>query len=241
MAVSRALAALFAALAAAASAETGPTGPAPATAEIRLAPEVDGEPALAAALRASAEDALGAFESFAAEADEPAPPAPLEFILTDVALFVSDRWISVARDVYTFTGGAHGNSGVETFLWDRAAGRFETLAPFLADAAPGGPALAALSAALVDGIAREVYEGPIDDFWSASVAEATAADGRLLEGFTLVPSTEPGRAAGLAYHFSPYEVAAYVYGAPVIGVDWRVIEPWLSAEGRALFGGAPAP
>jgi hypothetical protein len=240
MVLNRAFAALLAVVVPAADATAG-EGAGGAAAEIRLAPEADAEPALAASLRASAAAALGAFEGGAAGEADPAAAAPAEFALTDEAPFVSDRWISVVRVVYAYTGGAHGNSGVETFLWDRAAGRFETLAPFLADPAPGGPALAALSAALAEGIARELYDGAIDDFWADSVAEATAPDARLLDGFTLVPSTEPGRAAALDFRFAPYEVAAYAYGAPVVRVDWRVLEPWLSAEGRALFGGAPAP
>jgi hypothetical protein len=238
MVLSRALAALLA-LAAPAAAQTAPGGAGEAEAEIVLAPEADAEPEFAASLRESAEDALGAFEGWAAEDGAETGAAPAQFALTDTAAFVSDRWISVRREIWSYTGGAHGNSGVETFLWDRAGGDFASLAPFLTDAAPGGPALRALSAALADGIARTVYEGPVDEFWTDSVAEATAPDERLLEGFTLVPSDQPGRAAGLDYHFSPYEVAAYAYGAPVIRIDWRVLDPWLSAEGRALFGGAP--
>jgi hypothetical protein len=238
MALTRALAGALV-LAAGASAASEPvrsSGP-NWSAEIAFAPEVADEPVLDARLRAEADAALAEFLGWAAA--DPQASHPYELAISDAVAFRADRWLSVARTTYAYTGGAHGNTSVSTVLWDRAAGAEAGIGALLADAAPGAPGLVALSEALRDGIAAEVYGGTVDDFWAADVIAATAPEAARLSTFALVPSTEAGRAAALDFRFSPYEIAAYALGAPTVRVSWRVIEPFLSDDGRALFGGEP--
>jgi hypothetical protein len=54
---------------------------------------------------------------------------------------------------------------------------------------------------------------------------------------TLAPSTEPGKSAGLTFHYSPYAVGAYAEGPYTVFVPWTAFRSHLSAEGAAIFGG----
>ena len=49
------------------------------------------------------------------------------------------RWLSLSADIYTYTGGAHGNSGTVGLVWDREAGaRLKPLDLFRSPTALGG-------------------------------------------------------------------------------------------------------
>jgi hypothetical protein len=54
---------------------------------------------------------------------------------------------------------------------------------------------------------------------------------------SLAPSTEPGKSAGLTFHYSPYAVGAYAEGPYTVFVPWTAFAIHLSAQGVALFGG----
>lgn len=42
---------------------------------------------------------------------------------------------------------------------------------------------------------------------------------------------------GIGFQFQPYEVAAYVYGAPEAKMSWAELEPWLTPGAMALLAG----
>jgi hypothetical protein len=54
---------------------------------------------------------------------------------------------------------------------------------------------------------------------------------------TLTPSSESGKSAGLTFHYSPYAVGPYAEGPHTAFVPWTAFQPYLSADGKALFGG----
>jgi hypothetical protein len=54
---------------------------------------------------------------------------------------------------------------------------------------------------------------------------------------TLAPSTEPGKSAGLTFHYSPYAVGAYAEGPYTVFVPWTAFRNYLSPQGLATFGG----
>lgn len=197
-------------------------------ADVAFAAAPAAHPALDAALRAEAEAALAEFRRWAAANDD--PTRPYTFALTDETPFVSDRYVSVLRTVDFYTGGAHGNRGVQARTWD-----VEAQAPIGIDALVTPEGLAALSRALRAAIAAEVHGGEIDDFWRASVEAATAPDPQALSNFTLTPDGRGG-AAGLTFHYAPYAVASYADGAPVIAIDRAIFADHLTPRGAALFG-----
>lgn len=185
-------------------------------------------PALDAALRAEAEAALAEFKEWGAANDDPA--RPYTFALNDETPFVSDRYVSVLRTVDFYTGGAHGNRGVQARTWDVQAGAFIDIDAFVT---PQG--LQALSQALRAAITAQVYGGEIPDFWREAVEAATAPDAEALSNFTLTPDGRGG-ASGLTFHYAPYAVASYADGAPVITIDRATFADQLTAQGALLFG-----
>ncbi len=198
-------------------------------AEILFSAEAAALPALDARLRADAATALDEFKAWAANNDDPA--RPYDFVLEDAAAFVSERYVSLVRSVHFYTGGAHGNTGVQAMTWDAEAQDFVGIEAFVT--APEG--LEALSQALRAAVAEQVYGGEVPPFWREAVDGATAPTPEALRNFTLVAGVE-GRAAGLDFHYAPYEVASYADGLPVIRIAPEVFSAHLTPEGAALFG-----
>lgn len=57
---------------------------------------------------------------------------------------VADRYVSVLRDDYMDTHGAHPNSDVNTILWDKAEGKRISIRRFFTETADGGPTMTAM-------------------------------------------------------------------------------------------------
>jgi hypothetical protein len=149
-------------------------------------------------------------------------------------------YISVLRQDYTDTGGAHPNRYTDTILWDRDAAKRISVRPFFNEAEDGGPTMTALArlirAALVQEKKRRdapVASDPAKDDWLRSVKPWLLKLGPI----SLAPSTERDKSSGLLFHFSPYMVGPYVEGEYVVFVPWTDLKPYLSAQGTALFGG----
>lgn len=186
-------------------------------------------PPLDEALRAEAARALDAFKAAAARNAD--ATRPYTFALTDRAAFVSDRYVSVLRALESWTGGAHGTLSVEALTWDDRAGTAVTL-----DALVTPEGMEAISAALRDGVAREVHGGQPPEPWRARILQATVASPMRLTNFT-VAADEAGRPAGLDFHFNPYEVGPWSSGAPVVRAPLDSFADHLTPQGAALFGG----
>lgn len=150
-------------------------------------------------------------------------------------------YISVLRQDYTFTGGAHPNRYTDTILWDRDAGKRISVRPFFNETEDGGSTMTALAklvrAALVQEKKRRdapVASDPAKDEWLRSVKPWLLKLGPI----SLAPSTERDKSSGLSFYFSPYMVGPYVEGDYAVFVPWTDLKPYLSAQGTALFGGA---
>jgi hypothetical protein len=149
-------------------------------------------------------------------------------------------YVSVLRQDYTFTGGAHPNRYTDTILWDRDAGKWISVRPFFNETEDRGPTMTALAklvrAALVQEKKRRdapVASDPAKDEWLRSVKPWLLKLGPI----SLAPSTERDKSSGLSFHFSPYMVGPYVEGDYVVFVPWTDLKPYLSTQGTALFGG----
>jgi hypothetical protein len=153
-------------------------------------------------------------------------------------------YISVLRQDYTFTGGAHPNRYTDTILWDRDAGKRMSVRPFFKETEDGGPTMTALAGLVRAALEQEkkrrgapVANDPTKDDWLRSVKPWLLKLGPI----SLAPSTERDKSSGLSLHFSPYMVGPYVEGDYVVFIPWTDLKPYLSAQGGALFGGTRAP
>lgn len=153
---------------------------------------------------------------------------------------VGDRYISILREDYANTHGAHPNTYVDTLLWDDTAKKLISIRPFFKETADGGPTLTAMRNAVLAALKAEKKKRGITDDdamidWYKDVGTSLLKIGPV----TLAPSTEPGKSAGLTFHYQPYAVGPYAEGRFDVTVPWQELKPYLSAEGAAIFGGAP--
>ena len=151
---------------------------------------------------------------------------------------VADRYVSVLRNDYMDTHGAHPNSDVNTILWDRSENKRISIRPFFAETADKGPTMKAMVKAIIASLKvekkkRDTSETATDE-WFKSVEPSLVKIGAV----TLAPSTEAGKSSGLTFHYPPYAVGPYVEGEYVAFVPWETLKPYLTAEGARIFGGA---
>lgn len=152
---------------------------------------------------------------------------------------VAGRYASIIRGDFSFTGGAHPNHGNDTLLWDRQAGKMISIRPFFTELADNGPAMTAIRTAVVADLKLEKKKRDPDN---PDLSPVDALEPKLLKigPVSLAPSTAAGKSSGLTFHYDPYAVGSYAEGGYTAFVPWTVLKPYLSAEGAAIFGGAPA-
>lgn len=150
---------------------------------------------------------------------------------------VAGRYVSILRNDYAFTGGAHPNRIFDTILWDDQAKKPVSIRPFFTELKDNGPALTAILKAIIASLveekkARDTYF-PEDLSWQKYIEPKLLKIGPVL----LAPSTEAGKSSGLEFQYSPYAVGAYAEGSYQAFVPWTVLKPFLSPEGVTIFGG----
>jgi uncharacterized protein YndB with AHSA1/START domain len=155
----------------------------------------------------------------------------------DTRSVVAGRYVSIVRNDYTNTGGAHPNTDLDTILWDRTAGKRISIRPFFTETANNGPALTAIRNAVVASLTAEKKKRGIDPRDDSDWAKGIEPNLLKLGAVTLAPSTESGKSSGLTFHYPPDAVGSHVEGGYVAFVPWPMLKPYLSAEGAAIFGG----
>lgn len=155
-----------------------------------------------------------------------------------VRSMVADRYVSIVRDDYMDTHGAHPNSDVNTILWDRAESKPISIRPFFTETADGGPTMIAMQKAIIASL--KIEKKKHDSGETATAEWFKGVEPKLLKigAVTLAPSTEAGKSSGLTFHYPPYAVGPYVEGEYVAFVPWATLKPYLTAEGQRIFGGA---
>jgi len=156
----------------------------------------------------------------------------------EIRSVVADRYVSILRNDYMNTRGAHPNSDVNTILWDKADTKRISIRPFFTETADNGATMKAMAKAIVASLKaekkkRDASETATDE-WFKAVAPSLLKIGAV----TLAPSTESGKSSGLTFHYPPYAVGPYAEGEYVAFVPWETLKPYLSAEGTRIFGGA---
>jgi hypothetical protein len=149
---------------------------------------------------------------------------------------VADRYLSILRTDYSNTGGAHPNTDLDTILWDKAQAKRISIRPFFTDLSDGSPAMQAMVKGVVAALKAEKKQRGAD---AGDADYVKSIEPKLLKigAVTLARSTEPGKSAGLTFHYPPYAVGAYAEGEYEAFVPWRALQPYLSAEGAAIFAG----
>ena len=127
--------------------------------------------------------------------------------------------------VYAYTGGAHGNTFYHALAYDLRTG-----APLaLADAfRPGTPWADSLSAH-ADRQLMATMRDPADPLPDAEIRGLLYP-----EGYDAAAMRRVAFALGadsLTLQFAPYEVAAYVFGAPTVPVAYRDLDAFLRPDG----------
>jgi hypothetical protein len=118
-------------------------------------------------------------------------------------------WLSLSGDVTSYVGGAHGNHGFDSLVWDKAGGRaFEGIALFQSvaalDKALGDQLCAALNRERARRRGEPVKPGSTDEFDKCvSVKDATV----------LVGSRSHRKFDRITVQFGPYAAGPYSEGA----------------------------
>nr|WP_026201545.1 RsiV family protein [Bradyrhizobium sp. WSM2793] len=151
---------------------------------------------------------------------------------------VADRYVSLLRNDYMDTHGAHPNSDVDTILWDKSETKRISIRPFFTETADRGPTMTAMAKAIIASLKAEKKKRGTSqtatDEWFKGVAPSLLKIGAV----TLAPSTEAGKSSGLTFHYPPYAVGPYAEGEYVAFVPWETLKPYLTAEGARIFAGA---
>jgi hypothetical protein len=154
-----------------------------------------------------------------------------------VTSIVAGRYISVLRTDYTFTGGAHPNTTLETLLWDEQTKKRISIRPFFTDLSDNSRAMVEIQNAVISSLTVEKKERGTfeanDNEWYKGLQPSLFKIGAV----TLEPSTDAGKSSGLTFHYSPYAVGPYAEGSYTAFVPWRILRPYLTAEGLAIFSG----
>jgi hypothetical protein len=151
---------------------------------------------------------------------------------------VADRYVSIVRDDYLDTRGAHPNTDVDTIIWDRAAKKRISIRPFFTETADNGPTMQAMLKGVIASL--KIEKKKRDSSETATDEWFKGVEPKLLKigAVTLAPSTEAGKSSGLTFHYPPYAVGPYVEGQYVAFVPWETLKPYLTPEGQRIFGGA---
>lgn len=155
-----------------------------------------------------------------------------------VRSIVDGRYVSILRDDYMNTLGAHPNTDVNTILWDATAKKRISIRPFFGETSDNGATMKAMLKAVIAALSVEKRKRsggePIAANWHDDLKPTLLKIGAV----TLAPSTEAGKSSGLTFHYPPYALGPYAEGQYVAFVPWETLKPYLSPEGTRLFAGA---
>jgi hypothetical protein len=151
---------------------------------------------------------------------------------------VTDRYVSVLRDDYMDTRGAHPNTDVNTILWDKSGNKPISIRPLFTETADNGPTMTAMQKAIIASL--KVEKKKRDPNETATAEWFKGVEPKLLKigAVTLAPSTESGKSSGLTFHYPPYAVGPYAEGQYVAFVPWETLKSFLTPEGQHIFGAA---
>jgi hypothetical protein len=139
----------------------------------------------------------------------------------------SDRLLSLATEVYEFSGGAHGNSGTGVLLWDRHAAKEINLADLLAAAGNRGRLLTQPWCDALNKAREEKRGEPVE-------GSGMFQDCPSLDDIAIIPTDKDGndRFERLMLVASPYVAGPYAEGSYEIEL---MVTPELVAAMKSEF------
>ena len=153
-------------------------------------------------------------------------------------------YVSITRNDYSYSGGAHPNHFTDTLLWDAHAHKFINIHPFFKETPHERTGLA------------HACQGDPPTRWSRTRRSAACRPRKLtirvgsasikpdltkLGAIALAPSSEPDKSSGFIVYFPPYAVGSYAEGDYIEYVPWTAFKSRLSPAGIRLFGGERPP
>ncbi len=210
-----------------------------ATVKLTLPEAVKAQPQLASRLYREGVNELSTFNEgaqadrteFGGDGDMP----PYAKQITWSAVVETDDLVSLKRQDYDYTGGAHPNTLYSALLWDKATGRPVEEATLFAPGADMARLDQALCAAV--NAARRV-RNPSAHTLTANGRDV-ACPKAAATPFALAPSSTPGKAGGLTFLIGPYIVGPYAEGSYEIVVPLSSFQELLGPEYSDQFGGSP--
>lgn len=201
----------------------------------RMSPEAARAPALLAAMRVEALQAAAKARAAAANDAASARKAGFPFRPHDVIIDWSiaadtPHLLALIGDSFSFTGGAHGNTGFATRIWDKSARRSIAIDALFNDWPRARKIIEPVYCkALADEQARRLGERPRDDMHTCPK----------LSDVPVAPFAGKGRRASqLQVLLAPYAAGAYAEGPYVITLPWpETVRPFVKPGFRGdLFG-----
>lgn len=230
------------------------------TAQFAISSEIDPaiatfDPALAALIWRETQKEINTFAAQAIEdeklvAEEAAANGgenwfrPYELQIDHKVTAVSADVISIEKNVFTETGGAHPNSFMAGSIYTRTSPERVALGTIVAD-------LPAYREAVIAGLIekkmsagwdvsdRPQIEGEVRD---TLLDEPTGmAPFAMVSNIVLEPSDVPGKFGGITVLYSPYDVGSYAEGPYTVTVASAALQPMLAPEWKDRLGGNPPP
>ena len=189
---------------------------------------------LAAALRAYGEQRK---REFLAAADNAPRSADTEFVPWELHLRFDLRadtgdFVSVVATGDAYSGGAHGNPLIASFVLHRASGRVVTMADLFADAEDGERALGEYARREL--VTRRGATRPLDDGELRWLKDGTAPRAENYAVFA-IDGAGARPASGIVLIFPPYQVAPYAEGVIEVAVPAAVFRELLRPAYRGAF------
>jgi hypothetical protein len=136
-------------------------------------------------------------------------------------------WLSLSSQLYAFTGGAHGNSGFDTLLWDKAAKvRRQPIDLFVSPAAFA----AAVKAPFCDGLAAERKKKRGGETMGNDVPEFVNCIDPVKDAVVILGSSNGRTFTRIGFLIGPYSAGPYAEGSyevtvPVTPAILSVVKP----------------
>ncbi|MFC5569390.1 DUF3298 domain-containing protein [Lysobacter yangpyeongensis] len=201
-------------------------------------------PALAAELRAYADNARRELLEAAKGREKGEGSAPYELVLPFTELHVSPTLVAVGVDGSSYTGGAHGAPLIARWVWLPKQNRLLRASDLVADA-KGWAAISALvreqlHTALSQRIDADALPAAerVEVLKSASrmIEDGTEPDPEHFSQFEPIVGGD-GRIRALRFVFAPYQVGPYSDGTQTVEVPSALLLPYIAPAYRSLFEG----
>ncbi|WP_269713677.1 DUF3298 and DUF4163 domain-containing protein [Caulobacter sp. NIBR2454] len=178
------------------------------------------------------DDETNGLKTFADEAAKQNPPRPYASQAEWTLAAAAPPLVSLRREFFEDTGGAHPMHGSGAWLWNTATDKEVQPAEIFTAGADMTPIQNAVCEAVKSAKARREGSVPLSDMWKCPTWDEIV--------WTLVPSKTPGKAGGIAVLIGPYVVGPYSEGDYEVVVPLSVFQPLLAPAYASAFAGEPA-